>query len=193
MTDRFVTQALQQDRYLKAIELIDRFETEIERIQKHAGKRIVEENQGVFVDNPAANHKCRRNPNSTFAFARTDFKMSRFASNEPDADRLKMSLMIHWDDPTVLGHEEVDGTLAVVSLRIKNLPRAEYQEIKHATLEEGWDGIQFGEDPFNNSPGIIYSPVATKPEIDHAHERFAAHFGKYGQDYGESHASETRT
>ncbi|GAB6880106.1 hypothetical protein JCM17823_23800 [Halorubrum gandharaense] len=187
MTDEFVTQALQQDRYLKAIELIDRFETEIERLQNHTGKRIVEENQELFVDDLTPDFRSRRNPSTTFAFARTDFKMSRFANEEPDANRLKMSLMIHWNDATVLGHDEGYGALAVASLRIKNLSKVEYQEIKRETLEEGWNDIQFGEDPFNNSPGIIYSPVETIQDIDHAHERFAAHFRKYGQDYGKSH------
>lgn len=191
MTDEFITQALQQDRYLKAIELINRFETEIEHLQKHAGKRIIEENRGLFVRDATASYKSRRDSSNTLAFARTDFKMSRFTSEGPESDRLKMSLMIHWNDPSILGHNEVEGALAVASLRIKNLHRDEFQSVRNATLEEGWKGIQFGEDPFGNSPGILYSPVETKQDIDRAYEQLAAHFQEYGENYGTPRPVET--
>lgn len=199
MTDEFVTQALQQDRYLKAIELLDRFDTEIEQIQKHAGQRIIEENPELFVDNPTPKFKKLRDPRTTFAFARTDFKMSRVDSEGPNSDQLKMSLMLHWNDPSVLGHD-VDGALAVASLRIKNLQQADFRAVRDElseadgdTSEAGGTDLQFGADPFDNSPGLIYTPVKTKQDIDRANEQFAAHFRAHGSTYGTPQSDESKS
>lgn len=187
MNSKFVDHGLQEDRYLKAIKLIERFETEIERQLKHTVKEIVSENPELFSrdsDDSKLDHSARRFYASVMAYAITNYPMNRYASDEQDADRLKLSLMIHWDEPSALGHDGGDGSLAVTSLRIKNASDADHQKVKQRTQEDDWPSIHFGDDPWDTTPGLFYIPVETAEDLECAHKTLRDHFGEYGAEYG---------
>lgn len=186
MNDGFVTQALQGDRYLKAIKLIGRFETELERQLEHTVREIVSENPHLFSDTAEPDFRQRRSSSSVPAFARTDYKMDRYKTDDPDANQLSMSLRIHWVEPTALGHEG-DGALAISVLRVKYAGDEDHQRVKQATTEDEWPSLHFGEDPWGSSPGIIYTPVETAEDIERSHETFRDYFAEYGAEYGVAH------
>lgn len=186
MNSEFVTQGFQGDRYLKAIKLIERFETEIERQLEHTVKEIVSENRALFLDDAEPDFKLKQSSNSVIAFARTDYKMNRYSSGDDDANRLKLSLMIYWDEPSALGHDGGDGALGVTSIRIKNASDADHQKVKQRTQEDDWPSIHFGDDPWNNAPGLFYIPVETADDMKRTHTTLIDHFGEYGTEYGVS-------
>ena len=51
------------------------------------------------------------------------------------------------------------------------------------TRQEDWP-VHFADDAFNNSPGIIYVPVESAPELREASATLQEHFAMYGPAYG---------
>jgi len=185
MNSKFVSQGLQSDRYLKAVKLIEQFETEIERQLEHTVREIVSENQALFLDGADPDFRLKQSSNTVIAFARTDYKMSRRSTEDDDASRLKLSIMIHWDEASVLGHDNDNRkALSVTSLRIKNLSDEDYRQVKQRTRDDEWPSIHFGKDPWNNSSGLFYIPIETAEDIESAHETLIDHFGEYDQNTG---------
>jgi hypothetical protein len=70
MNDEFFTKAIEEDRYLKAIQLINRFETELRRELEHIGNQFVKENPQLFVDTvePSWNILVARKTDNSLAY-----------------------------------------------------------------------------------------------------------------------------
>lgn len=185
MNDEFITQGIQKDRYLKAVRLINRFETELRRELERAGDAIVAENSNLFVDSVEADWKNSRSSGTIIAFARVDYRMDRVSSTDDETRNLKLNISFRWIEPMELGHTDVDGALTVASYKIKRASPEVHRSVKEATREGDWPEIQFADDAFNNAPGIAYIPVETGEELRQAHETLAEHFSTYGPRYGE--------
>lgn len=183
MNDDFVTMAIQEDRYLKAIQLIDEFETELRRALEHIGNQFIEENQELFVERATPAWNNNRGGRSVLAWARVDCDMDRRSSIEEGAQRLKLNLAFQWMDAAELGVHEDDGVLSIVSYKIKHARDEDHNQVEKLTREEEWE-IYCGEDHFNNSPGIFYIPVTDADDIRDAFETLKEHFSEYGGKYG---------
>lgn len=183
MNEEFITKALQEDRYLKAIQLIDRFETELRRELELIGKEIVEENRHLFVDNGAPDWRNARSSSSVIAFARVDFLMDRIESADDDPRNLKLNISFRWVEPEELGHRDVDGALSLLSYKIKRADDEDFELVRERTREGDWP-IRFADDAFGNAPGIAYIPVETAQELREAGETIRAHFSEFGPTYG---------
>lgn len=182
MNDDFVTDGIQKDRYLKAIRLTDRFETEIRRELKRVGDSIVADNPALFRNGVEANWNKHRTPGKLLAFARVDYVMARVRSRE-DPEPLKLNLGLRWVEPDKYGWPDTDGALCMVSCKIKNLLETEYEQIEAETQEDDWS-LQFAEDVYDNAPGIIYYPVTDADSLTAGLETLGDHFGTYGSQYG---------
>lgn len=183
MNNEFITRAIENDRYLKAIRLINRFETEIRGELERVAEEFVRENSELFVDGPEPSWNNSRSSGRIIAFARVDYPMERISSTAADADRLTLNTAIRWLDPAKYGHPDTDGALCVVSYKIKNCPRDDYERIKEQTLSEDW-GINFCQDAFSSAPGVLYVPVESAEEITTGFETLKKHFSTYVSDYG---------
>lgn len=183
MNDEFITRAIENDRYLKAIRLIHRFETEIRGELERVAEEFVRENSELFVDGAEPSWNNSRSLGRIIAFARIDYTMDRINSTAADADRLTLNTAIRWLDPAKYGHPDTDGTLCVVSYKIKSCPRDDYKWTKEQTLSEDW-GINFCQDAFNSAPGLLYVPADSTEEIITGFETLQRHFSTYGSEYG---------
>jgi hypothetical protein len=183
MNDEFFTKALEEDRYLKAIQLINRFETELQQQLEHIGDQFVRQNRELFVDQvePSWNH--RRSSSTILAFARVDYVMNRHESANDDARNLKLNISFRWIEPGELGHQSVDGALSLLSYKIKRASDETYAQVKEQTRQGDWP-VHFADDAFSNSPGIIYIPVESAEQMRNASETLQEHFTKYGPLYG---------
>jgi hypothetical protein len=185
MSESFLTAGLQDDRYLKAIQLIERFETELRRELERIGDEIVSDNPELFVDGVEASWNNSRSSGSIIAFARLDYQMNRPTSTADDDRKLKLNISFRWIEPTQLGHQNVEGALSVASYKIKYANPDRHIEVKESTRSEEWNDISCADDAFNNSPGIFYIPVNTAEEMHEAHDRLKAHFEAHASMYGE--------
>jgi hypothetical protein len=182
MNEEFITQGLQKDRYLKATRLADRFETEIRRELERIGDEIVKENREQFVEGVEADWNNNRSPNSVIAFARVDYDMDRVRFHD-DPQNLTLNISLRWLEPDEYGHPDVDGALSVASYKIKHASKKDHEQVKRKTMEEDW-GVQFCEDAFSNSPGVLYIPAQDAEDMKQAHEELKRHFSEYCTMFG---------
>ena len=182
MNDEFVTQALQEDRYLKAVRLTDRLETELERELERSGDNFVAENRSLFRDNVDASTKVRPNSASHIAYIRASYEMIRIPEAD-SSDNLELELYLRWVDPDKFGFTNCDGALCAASYKIKNALREDHKEVERLTEEGDWD-VQCADDPHGRDPGTFYIPVETASEIREAYDNLSGHFSEFGTMYG---------
>jgi hypothetical protein len=185
MNDEFFTKAIQKDRYLKATRLANRFETEVRQELERIGDEAVEENYEQFVDGVEARWNNNRSPNAVISFARVDYVMKRVKSME-NPENLKLNIALRWLDPDEYGHPNKEGAMSVASYKIKNATKQDHEQVKQKTKEENW-GIQFCEDSFRNSPGVLYIPIGNAEEFNQASETLMTHFSEHCTMFGYLH------
>lgn len=185
MVDSVLSGGLEQDRYLKAVQLLNRFETELRRELERIGDTIAAANRRQFVDNVSASWNNNRSAGSIIAFARVDYELDRQLSAANGGDDLTLNLSFRWIDPTQLGHTDVEGALTILSYKIKQLDAETYTTVSQQTQTDEWEDISCADDVFNNAPGIFYIPVETAEDIDAVGEQLQAHFEANVSSYGE--------
>lgn len=183
MNEDFVTEGLRDDRYLKAVQLLDRFEDELRGELERVGDEIVAANPDLFVEGTEPSWNNMRSSRTIIAFARVDYVMDRRRTANEGADRLKLNISVRWMNPEKLGHHDVDGALTVTSYKVKNAPSEDYERVRAASHEGDWP-VHFAADHFANAPGIVYVPVEDAPSLQRAHEVLKDHFTEFGELYG---------
>lgn len=182
MNEEFVTEAIRNDRCLKAHRLLDRFETELRAELERMGKEMVESNQDLFPTDVGSNVRISWNNGTIIANARDNLQMARVNKEDPST-KLKLNISLRWVDPIDWGERDVDGALCAACYKVNGGNRDDHEEVKRETLDGDWD-IRFAEDQFNNAPGIMYIPVETAEEFRDANETLQTHFRKFGDYWG---------
>jgi len=181
MSDEFLTQGLEGDRYLKAVKLVDRFETELRHELKRIGNETVDENPALFpkgVDPKWNNHVS--SSGGVLAFGRFDYRMDR--ENPSTGDRLKLNYAFRWVEPGIVGHEG-NGPLTFISYTIKNAPDEDYRKVIEAT--RGGEGdVSVGDDPYGKYPATFYVPVGDADGLKSGGEALKKHFSGFGSNFG---------
>jgi hypothetical protein len=184
MTNDFLTQGLENDRYLKAVQLIERFESELRNELERAGREIVTANPELFIDDGDPNWIKKRSHSSVIAHQRVDYTMSLVNSTDEDASNLVLNLGFRWVEPGSFGRDG-EGTLSIASYRIKNGPDDAYRDVMEATRTGEW-GVSIGDDPFGSYPATFYVPVETAADIRESYDTLAAHFAEFAATFGVS-------
>lgn len=183
MNDEFITRAIEEDRYLKALRLIDRFEMEIEAELKRVADEFVSGTDGLFNDDPGQRFKFNRDPGPVIAHARINTDMKRVASKEDGADTLTLNITLRWLDPSEYKSSHIDGALCVTAYKINGADSDDHKRVRQQTEAEGYD-VQLCQDAYNNAPGMVYIPVETAAGIREGFQTLKKHFWEYGGEYG---------
>lgn len=183
MNEKFVTEGIQNDRYLKAIRLINRLEDEFQAELERIGDEIVADNPDLFSETVEASWNNGRSTSKMIAFARVDYPMTRVKSVEESSSKLKLNICLRWMDPADWGHQDVEGALFAASYRIKGSTQEDFERVKQETVAGDWN-LEVGAGKFRNSPGAFYIPVDTAAGLRDAHETLKEHFSEYGHLYG---------
>ncbi|MCU4802389.1 hypothetical protein OB920_18595 [Halobacteria archaeon HArc-gm2] len=181
MNDEFITEAIENDRYLKAARLTDQFEEEIARELRNFLKDTIEQRPDLFEDDASPSKSQTSVRTEPLAHTRMQAKMSRLNS---DGDRLKFYVSIEWTQPEIHSQES-EGALCLVLYKIKNLARPEYDRVKQQTQSDPeWDEIQYSDDVWNYDSGIFYIPVTDAHEVKQGLQRLQEHFFAFGEAFG---------
>jgi len=183
MNDKFITQAIENDRYLKALRMIDRFELEVEGELTRVADEFIGVNESLFEDDVNQRFKFIKNASKVIAHARIVINMNRIASNKEGADNLKLIITLRWLDPAEYGLSHIDGALCVAGYKINSAISDHHNRVKELTKSDGID-VRFCRDAYDNAPGMVYVPVETAAEIRDGFETLKQHFGKFGEEYG---------
>lgn len=182
MNEDFVTQAIQNDRCLKAHRLLDRFETELRTKLDRQGREMIEAQPELFPEDPSRGIRISWDNSTIIANARDNITMNRVSSDDPST-HLTLNISLRWVDPIDWGHQDVDGALCAACYKFNGGGREDYEQVKSETSSGEWD-INFAQDQFNNAPGIMYIPVETGGEFREATATLRDHFAKFGHYWG---------
>jgi hypothetical protein len=178
MTDEFLTKGLENDRYMKARQLAEQFEKEIEVELRAIGERMVNKNPALFDESVEASESISTKTN-TFPFARVDYPMSRSQSRENDT-RLVLNVHLYWDDPRNYNRPDIDGALRALGYKIKNVAETDEQRVVSETRD--WP-IQTAENRFGGEIAF-YNDVGSADEIDETGDQLVEHFSAFGDEFG---------
>jgi len=181
MNEEFITEAIKQDRYLKAARLTDQFEQEIARELRNFLEETIEQRPDLFVDNPSVSRRQTNVRTEPLAHTRLQTNMNRVNS---DGDHLKFYISMEWAQPEIY-NQESGGALCIVLYKIKNLARDDYDRVKRQSKSESeWAGIRYSDQVWSGDQGIFYIPVTNAQEVKEALQTLRQHFCSYVDEYG---------
>lgn len=179
MTDEFLTQGLQSDRYLKALRLIDQFEAEIEATLRTVGQQMIAEHPDLFESGIEGSEHTQRDRSAILAHTRINYPMARVPKPGSD-DTLRLNVHLYWRNPAKCNRTDVDGALRAFGYKIKGLGQDDDDRVAAATRE--WP-LETAENPWDSST-VFYSHVSSAEEIEQTAETLIEHFGRFGNGYG---------
>jgi len=182
MSEDFLTKGIENDRYLKAVELIDRFEDEVYEEIRKVFDDFVKENDLFFGDgSPDERHRPTRGT-ATMATHRIDYTMSRVQADEEDPKNLIVNVGFEWVNPAKQGEDtSSDEALTYVYYKIKYASEENYEKV--CDLTENPD-ILCGEEMWRNAPGIFYIPVEKGEDVKEGLDELREHLSKFGDHFG---------
>lgn len=180
MSDEFLTRGLQNDRYLKAIQLLDQFDDDLVATLRDVGLRMVDQHPDLFEIHPDGNDNVSRSSGSVLAFARTQYPMIGEAVPESIETR-RLNVHLYWASPSDYDRTDVDGALRAFGYKIKNSPDGVENRIARQTRGQDWD-LSVTENPFGGSMAF-YRHVSSAEELERTAETLVEHFRTYGPEY----------
>lgn len=166
MTDETIRGGLENDRYLKALKLVDQFETSVLDALEGAGREMLSRN-GFDLDRTFDRTAFGEDYSATLATIRVECKLYR--DGDPDTPP-KLNIALEWTDSD--GSEAGgEAPLCYVQYKIQHGSQEAYQHVREATeTGDSWSEIEFGEDqwyhPSKHAPGTISIPVDDGTELD---------------------------
>ncbi len=182
MTDEFLTNGLRDDRYLKALRLIEQFEDEIEAILLELDRRMVDEHPDLFDPNAEPGVKTNRSPSTGLAYHRVNHPMT--GARAPAADRThKLNVHLYWMPPAEYGHTalDVDGALRAFGYKIKYADRSIDDRVVERTRGRDWS-LEASGNPYDSN-AVFYSHVDSAAGIEETANELVEHFSVFGDEY----------
>jgi hypothetical protein len=182
MTDKFLTRGLEMDRYLKAIQLTDRFETEVEAALADVGDRMIAIQPDLFASSVQGDVLSRRDT-SILAFSRINYPMTRVQSRDSN-EQLQLNVHLYWRDPAQCNRRDIDGALRQFGYKIKGLATEVDDRLAEQTERLGTAG-----NPYDSNT-CFYRHVDSAEDIDVATDELVNHFERFGDECGVEPAGE---
>jgi len=178
MTDEFLTEGLRDDRYLKALRLIDQFEDEIEAVLREFDQQMVDEQPALFDPSSGPSLKTSQSPGSGLAFHRINRAMT--GPRAPDGNQ-RLNVHLYWMPPTEYGCTDVDGALRAFGYKIKDADLDIENQIVERTRTEDWS-LETSGNPYDSNT-VFYRHVSSVAEIEEAIKTLVDHFSEFGDEY----------
>lgn len=178
MTDEFLTEGLRDDRYLKALRLIDQFEDEIGAILHDFDQRMVDEQPTLFDPETTPSLKTSQTPSNGLAFHRINHALT--GPQAPDGNQ-RLNVHLYWMPPTEYNRTDVDGALRAFGYKIKDADPEIEAQIVERTQTEDWS-LETSGNPYDPNT-VFYRHVSSIDEVEDAMEVLVDHFSEFGGEY----------
>lgn len=182
MDEDFLTEGIKNDRYLKAVKLVNKFENEIYDEIRNVFDEFVE-NSDLFKEDgsPDERNKPTRGY-ATLATHRIDYYTARVQEKEEDPDKMIVSVGFEWVNPAEQNEEVSNGeSLTYVYYKIKNASEENYGKVCEKTKNPD---IMFGEELWRLAPGIFYVIVEDREDIREGLRALRDHLSRFGEEFG---------
>lgn len=178
MSDEFLTLGLQEDRYLKAMQLIDQFEKEIEARLRNFDQLMADQQPDLFDPNTSPRFKTNRTSSTALVTHRINHPMEG-----PSAPEKKVYLNVHlyWMPPTEYNRTDVDGALRAFGYKIKGADEKIDRDVAEKTRKGDW-AIETSGNPYDDNT-VFYQHVSSTAEIEDTIEELVNHFSTFGDRF----------
>lgn len=178
MTDEFLSGGLQNDRYLKALRLVEQFEDEIEATLHEFGQEMVAQHPGLFDEGPDPHVKTNRDPGSALAYQRHHYEFT--GPRAPEVDQTQyLNVHLYWMPPTEYNRTDVDGALRAFGYKIKNADKDVDRRVEELTHSGDW-AVRTSGNPYDSNT-TFYRHVDSAEEIQECAETLVSHFSEFGE------------
>lgn len=178
MTDEFLTKGLQDDRYLKAIRLVEQFDDEIESRLRQFDQRMVEQQPGLFEADSGPSIRTNRTPSNGLAFHRINHSMT--GPQAPDNQNQRLNVHLYWMPPTEYDRTDLDGALRGFGYKIKGADPSTDEDVAKRT-RENWN-INTASNPYDPNT-VFYRHVSSAGEVEDTADILIDHFAQFGSKY----------
>jgi hypothetical protein len=182
MDNEFVTQAIENDRCLKAYRLLKRFEDEIEALVGRMAEEMIAAHPDRFPDDVSGGFKAHWDSGTIIANLRENFEMRVMNEEDPSAN-MKLNVSVRWVDPLDWDEDDTDGALCAACYKINSGNNDDHRAAVEATEDSELD-VRVDDDQFSNAPGIFYIPVEDAQELQDAADILIEHFSRFGHHWG---------
>lgn len=178
MTDEFLTKGLENDRYLKALRLVDQFKDEIEARLLEFDQRMVDAQPDLF--DPSSGPNVRTNPSPGNGLANHRINHSLNGPRAPDGDQ-RLNVHLYWMPPTEYGRTDIDGAVRAFGYKIKDADQDIDDRVVQQTRAGDWK-IEISGNPYDSNT-VFYRHVSSVAEIEETMEVLVDHFTTFGDEY----------
>jgi len=180
MTDDFLSKGLENDRYLKALRLIEQFEDEIEARLREFDQQMVDQQPGLFDASTDPDIRTNRTPSSGLAHTRINHSL--YGPLAPDDGKTrKLNVHLYWMPPEEYARTDIDGALRAFGYKIKNADPGTDDRVVEQTQKEDWS-IETSGNPFDSNT-VFYRHVSSVADIETTMEILVDHFAEFGDEY----------
>lgn len=181
MDNGFVTQAIENDRCLKAYRLLDRFEDEIEALVGRMGEEMIAAHPDHFPEDVSGGFKAQWDAGAIIANAWENFEMRVVNGDDPSAN-MNLNVSVRWVDPLDWNEDDVDGALCAACYKINGGNSDDHIAVVEASEDSELD-VRINDDQLRNAPGIFYIPVEDATELQAAADTLIEHFRRFGHHW----------
>ncbi len=178
MSDEFLTLGLQEDRYLKAIQLINQFEEEIGAILRSFNQRLADQQPELF--DPSTLLKYNTNKSTSSGLVAHSVNHSMEGPLAPENDQW-LNVHLYWLTPTEYNRTDIDGALRAFGYKIKNADEAIDRAVAEETRKGDW-AIETSGSPYDDNT-VFYRHVSSSAEIENTMEVLVDHFSTFGDRF----------
>lgn len=179
MTDEFLTKGLENDRYLKALRLVQQFEDEVETILHEFDQRMVDAQPELFDSSTDPDAAGNQSPGSGLAHQRINHQMA--GARAPDKDQ-RLNVHLYWMPPTEYGRRDIDSAVRAFGYKIKYADEGIDNRVVEQTRAGDW-AVDTSGNPYDSNT-VFYRHVSSAAEIEEAMEILVNHFSEFGDAYG---------
>lgn len=178
MTGEFVTEGLRDDRYLKALRLVEQFEDEVEAMLVEFDQRMVDEHPDLFDSSTDFKFKSNRSPSSGLATHRINHAME--GPRAPTEDR-RLNVHLYWMPPTEYARTDLDCALRAFGYKIKYADQDVDNRVAERTRRGDWP-LETSGNPWDDNT-VFYRHVSSVTDIDDTIEILVSHFSEFGDAF----------
>ncbi|WP_416838721.1 hypothetical protein [Haloferax sp. DFSO52] len=182
MTDEFLTMGLEGDRYVKALQLVTQFESEIEARLCECGQRMVEKHPELF-DSDIDPNVTSQESQAALAFHRVNYPMEGPLA-PTEGNRNLLNVHLYWMPPKKYGRTDIDGTVRAFGYKIKHADTGIDTRVVEQTQANDWD-VEVSRNPYDKNM-VFYRHVSSAAEIEAAADTLVKHFAAFGGEYAVS-------
>jgi hypothetical protein len=178
VSEDFLTNGLESDRYLKALRLAEQFENEIEAILQQFDQAMVDAQPDLFDTSVDPNLKTNQTPGNGLALHRINHSLT--GPDAPEGNQ-KLNVHLYWMPPAEYDRTDIDGALRAFGYKIKGADPDTDSRVVQQTRAGDWD-VDTSDNPYDSNKAF-YKPVSSQAQIEETMTTLVDHFDTFGDEY----------